>query len=353
VLRVVFHPDRYQDPRQKDSRQRYLQAVDEAVQFMLSDAFSYEIAADSVPSHKNPMVSLREAVNVRDTIIKRQDERISTLAGQTSGQEKDINEARTNAARAMREMQRRETSFYNLHRITSKLIRKHPTPIGATAYVTGAFIEFRAESALAESMAHYATLGEINESHDWIVRRDWLQTAKTDDLTSAAARHRFGDGAFTHSTYGRCKIKGAMSMAHLCNWIRVAGGFPQTMTPAEAIATIKPLSAPVPAGEAGMNLDIEIGKHSLPFYAENMLLILECRKKDHPDALRLFAVSKVETQEKHVRAELALMRRKFQAMQKKTHAADLNRRAKLVAKLEAVEKLKTSLKDARKKAPGK
>lgn len=95
IIRVVMHPDRARTDAQRKTRENYLQSVSEAVRFMLSDEFSYDMTADSVPSKKNPLVTLKHEIVRREEII----ERVSSRADE----HRDVLKAVQAEARELRE----------------------------------------------------------------------------------------------------------------------------------------------------------------------------------------------------------------------------------------------------------
>jgi len=97
ALKIAFHPDREQNPVRKQSMERYLQRVSEAVRFLGSGEMEYELATDAAPSRRNPVVAMQREVLVRDEII----ERIQNDTADHAKKEKELN-AKVSQANAER-----------------------------------------------------------------------------------------------------------------------------------------------------------------------------------------------------------------------------------------------------------
>lgn len=59
LIRVAYFPDHASSPRDKTSRERYIQAVSNAVSFLTSNEFAYELGTETVPTEKNPIIQLK------------------------------------------------------------------------------------------------------------------------------------------------------------------------------------------------------------------------------------------------------------------------------------------------------
>lgn len=59
LLRIIFFPDHAQNSQDKLQREKYIQAVSNAVSFLTSDSFAFELAVDQVPTKRNPVVRLK------------------------------------------------------------------------------------------------------------------------------------------------------------------------------------------------------------------------------------------------------------------------------------------------------
>jgi hypothetical protein len=60
LMRVIYSPDRTQDPVDKNRRDLYIRAVARAVSFLTSDSFAFDLCVDEVPSKQNPIIQLEK-----------------------------------------------------------------------------------------------------------------------------------------------------------------------------------------------------------------------------------------------------------------------------------------------------
>lgn len=80
LLQIAFHPDRYQDPALKESRDRYLRSVSEAIVFLLSGNVEYATAVDDVPTRRNPLIRMQFEINRQsETIVMLDAARIAPI----------------------------------------------------------------------------------------------------------------------------------------------------------------------------------------------------------------------------------------------------------------------------------
>jgi len=59
LIRIAHFPDHAANPQDKTRRERYIQAVANAVSYLKSDEFAWEMAVEDVPSRKNPIIKLK------------------------------------------------------------------------------------------------------------------------------------------------------------------------------------------------------------------------------------------------------------------------------------------------------
>lgn len=348
LLRIVFHPDRYQDPAKKESRQSYLQSVGEAVEYMLSDEFSYEMTAETVPSHKNPIVALREAVAVRDGIIKRADNLKSKAEEGEHSAKRELTDAMRRIAKAESELQIRTSQHYQLNRCTEKMVRKYPVPITSpSAKVSGRFINFRngtqidsgSDHCIERSMAAYSSSSYIDECHEWISQGSWITIAETQGILSTSDSLTFHHAACE----GRAKwrIVGAMTIAHLCEYARTRSGYREKIRPSEFVESINAMNASRPKEENIDEHERPIKACCVSFYAPGMILVLRCS-----DKYRLLIVDSVDASDKPNKVAIEHWRKKY-------YAAESLRLVQKRKMREQVCLLKNKLRDAKAKAKPK
>lgn len=309
VLRVVFHPDRCQEAAQKENRGRYLQAVDEAVRFMLSDEFSYQIATDAVPAHKNPLVALREAVSARDAIISRIDGELSKEKHTARAYDQTNAELRREVQRAWEELHRRTMQFFGLQQIIWQIVRQFPIPIDLNySAVDGNFLLLQSGASLTAEIALYSSKLDPDASMPWVREAKWLGHASTERLLGESIRLDFYNTTAKHKRLGRFAIVGAMTIAHLCEYIRARTGYRMDQLNAQDIMPVLESFGPPLAKPAAEALELSLVHYLLPFYNRNMILILRSSGQpvkggeSCPPKYLLFVVTKARAQQSPTQA---------------------------------------------------
>ena len=82
ALQIAHHPDLFQDEAEKTRHERFLQTVANAVKFLNSDPFAYDLATEDVPTKQNHFLRAKETIEQRD-------KEIVNLKGQLGAREKD------------------------------------------------------------------------------------------------------------------------------------------------------------------------------------------------------------------------------------------------------------------------
>lgn len=310
LLRIVFHPDRYSEENQKQSRQVYLQAVGEAVRFMLADEFSYELTTDTVPTRRNPMVSLRNAVQVRDAIIARLDEEKNQSTTNAAATEIQNAQLKAQLEDLSELSEKRLSVSHRLRVITRIAVRNYPVPIGAAfCRATGYYLNFK-ECELLNSIARLSSSGEIGETHPWAYG-DWVDEAKNQKLTEPQSELSLERGGFDGG-----RIVGAMTIAHLCEYLRHINDY-GTITPEKALTDLKYISAPKPEEELEA-LRIKMFSFTLGFYASKMILLIQPHKPQRQSGnwlcYRFFAVESADAESGRVLAERDGLKKKCQTL---------------------------------------
>lgn len=70
ALKVAFHPDRVQTLSEKQRRESYLQTISNAVATLSSDAQLYDLATEDVPTKRNPLVGMKNALHAHQEEIR-------------------------------------------------------------------------------------------------------------------------------------------------------------------------------------------------------------------------------------------------------------------------------------------
>lgn len=68
AIRVAYHPDHVQGDKEKVSREKYIQAVAQAVDYLTADSMAYDLAVEMVPARRNKVVELTSQLeNARES----------------------------------------------------------------------------------------------------------------------------------------------------------------------------------------------------------------------------------------------------------------------------------------------
>lgn len=79
LLRIIFFPDHAQSSQEKLQREQYIQSVSNAVSFLISDKFAFELAVDQVPTNRNPVVRLKGDISRYKDDIAKLDRRLTEV----------------------------------------------------------------------------------------------------------------------------------------------------------------------------------------------------------------------------------------------------------------------------------
>lgn len=215
LLRIVFHPDRYTDPEKKRTRENYLQSVNEAIRFMLADEFSFETIVDTVPTRRNPLVALRHNIELRDSIIGRLDDR-SREASQIIERLSKENEAmKLHILQVSQNAELKLSAAYHLRRIVNVFVKRYPVAIGMM-YCVANVREVVFTPDFMEQLGLYSSSKFLTPDHEWIQKHSWAN-----QLGVMGKRLKFKiERRTAKSDDENYTVVGAMSIAHLCEYLR-------------------------------------------------------------------------------------------------------------------------------------
>jgi len=317
LLRIVFHPDRYTDPVKKESRQSYLQSVSDAVRYMLADEFAFETTVESVPTRKNPLLTLREAIDVRDKIIGRLDDQLKDKTSDSSDYREKAESLQTRLMDCTAEMERRTSMDYRLRQIVNSCVKKFPVPLGLKfSAVKGYEIEFTPEAPLTKAIGYYSSASELSYDHEWIAADSWMAVARDQALLAARKSFRLQKRKVTGEP--GVSVAGAMSIAHLCQFIARENGYPaDKLSPEKTFATIQTIYQEVSGDEEEEHYRRWLGPFLLPFYSTGMILLLAHRT---PGMVKhsLFVVDSVDAGDGPLQAVNDGLERERQELTRKT-----------------------------------
>jgi len=284
LLRIVFHPDRYPDPDRKESRQVYLQAVGEAVRFMLEDEFAFETISDTVPTRKNPMMTLRHAIEVRDQIINRLDNQIRQRVNNFTEYQEENSRIKMQLLRLKQQSDRRLNMDHRLRQTTRYVIKQFPVPIGFRfSLVSGAFLRLRMDSRFVELLGRYSSIHPIGDDNEWIRNSSWMDLVRNENLCLSELKlklkrsvGRFIQLGETHSL----TVIGAMTIAHLCHFIASRNDFQeQPLSLQQTFNSVQWLSNPINNDEEAEKFRMATAPYMLQYYTPGMLLVVQIRQQ--------------------------------------------------------------------------
>lgn len=292
LLRTIFHPDRFVDPVQKKSREIYLQNIGEAVRFMLADEFSFEMMVDTVPSRKNPMVGLRHAIEVRDNIINRLDTDLKDRSSVAATSADELNRLKLRLLEVSENATRRATSDYMLRRIVNRVMRGLPVPIDFPHMeVTGAFLDIKPSEFMIE-LGHYASRTDLSEVSLWISNATWKGDVSRQKLLGPTQSIKLRRGA---SKRAKLSIVGAMTIAHLCEYVRARTGFKNELSEGEILRACDALTRPIADRDDDSAYWTSVAPFLLRFFSSKMLLLVRFHQQvGIPVRHRLFVVEDVD-----------------------------------------------------------
>lgn len=312
-LQIAFHPDRYPDPVTKLSRQRYLQAVSEAISYMTKDEFQFELCADAVPTKRNPFVALQHTVNIRDNIIEKLNEQVAELEKFRAEHLHENHSLKENLSTAMSRADRMETRFTYFHSVVSDTVKSFPVPIASKAHtVEGCFVNMQKLALEFDRAVVKAGVDGISQDPTLFSRLDTYTCkdhfcARSEWVTKKTYVQQFGKYASKPQTLSFKKyidlennfeIEGAMTVAHLCEYLRdCRRPVPGVAWMYEGLTHL--LHPPDIKAKGYVNWWDRIREYTLPFYTPGCFLLIRDRTdSDQPTPwLRLFLVKKSDYEE--------------------------------------------------------
>jgi hypothetical protein len=402
LLRIVFHPDRYQDPAIKQSRQSYLQSVSEAVSFMAQDEFSFEIASDAVPTKRNPFVALQHEVDRRDDIISRFHSEVDAARDGAAEAVKSEQELRKTLDQTLERNDRERRLIITLRNVLYRMIRSFPVPVDCLHHViTGSFVKVEsipqdnvltAEGSTDVRSLYYKLDHYSSEADTYCGDSNWFlngMPALAPDRRKDKYRIRPGlkagkngkleipdpveedpsDFRETFAPYleketslrfrkrnsrdGKFTIIGAMSVAHLCEYLRAQRlTLPKKGWLAEAFERLLRLVTDEATGQVKIDARSkwtgEVGNYLIPFYQPGVFLLLRPHR-DHQEIndpqmpMRLFLVKGSDYEESPNQALISGYKEEVRQAMRDSTDAQTKLKGKLGKKEVENSILKTSL----------
>ena len=345
VLKIVFHPDRYPDDSVKrTSREKYLQAVSDAVTYMSSDELTYDVASESVPTKKNPMVSLQNSIDTRDNIISNLDEKLEDRAAKVCQLQDELGRIKSQMIKAKKSQSARDAVHTYLRGIVNRISRMHPVPVRIEhCQIRGMFLDLR-ESELLHQITKYASGAFLNPDHEWLTLGSWVDLAKAAKVASNSFDTAFHKGHASIVVKGNrleYMIVAAFSIAHLCAWVRHVSGYNENLTDEITLKMLTDFLAWKKNSSETIEFKTQLSMFSIPFFGSGAILLV--REKE-PSGIpvrfifrfRLIIVDEVDAQQLPDKALLDGKNREIEAKNRK------------IAKLEKkIRDLKTDLAESK------
>ena len=316
LLRIVFHPDRYQQEDQKHSKMVYLQSVSEAVGYMLSDAFAFEMASDTVPTRHNPVLSLRRDLAVRDNIIAQTDARMAEHEATLEEVEKELKLTQKQLQREIEQSKKRDMLHYRIRKFIHVVAKKLPVPVKfEMATVTGSFIKFKPETEAFNTLRTYSSEESLGVEHPLASKNEWLKRLNRSDALEPEKTWHFRRSHAIKSKF-QAHIIGAMTLAHLCEYIRNRTGYQATMLADDSVSrALRELHAPDPFEDHHtLPYRARMESFMLPFYCPGMMLLVQTGQTKY----RLFLVRDVDAASGHHKALAVTYRKKALSAERET-----------------------------------
>ncbi len=297
LLRIVFHPDRYSDEIKKTSRQNYLQSVNESVRYLLADDFAYEMTVDSVPTHKNPMVTLRNSVEVRDNIIARLDAKIAEITLSEKNQAKETLRLRNLQQAINNEAENMRHADYRLRLELRHVVKHFAVPIHFDrSEVKGHFITPH-PGTLLDRIAEYSSVSVLNSfDESWIKQaqeQKWLQPILELVFKKTICRYAIKQSRLP----GTYTLVGGMTFLQLLEYVRRHNNYPTSKLDATQVAhSIDALFRGLETEPDRFHYRMETYSFLHPFYSSNMMLLLRIDEPGKIPRHALFLATEVTSE---------------------------------------------------------
>ncbi len=295
LLRVAFHPDRYQNEVTKQSRQNYLQAVAEAVEYMSRDEFSFEIASEAVPTKRNPFVALQQKIDLQDQIISRISDQIDETKSEASKSTNSEHSLRKQLETIIDRTNLEVRSQSSLKGVVAQLSRSFPVPLGCRMHsVTGSFVDFNRpveEPTLFENLDRLSIKDTYCADSPWFKEEGFFGSfepylEKTmrlqfNNFTTRPDRCKTPNpekkGKFNIRYGPSYRIMGAMTVAHLCEFIRSQRA--EKLSVRKSIDRLLFEGKPVLSSDNLHTWRQNVMQYFMPFYVPGSLLIINVYQK--------------------------------------------------------------------------
>lgn len=130
LLRVALHPDLCQFPSGRQSRENFIKAANEAVDYLCSGELAYDSAVDCVPSSKNPVVQLKHMLAAEAEAYEELKAKLAKLSESYKSSQASVHSLGKRLGVALNNLENTVYVTRSLKRELIALASRFPYPIG-------------------------------------------------------------------------------------------------------------------------------------------------------------------------------------------------------------------------------
>lgn len=222
LLKVVFHPDRYPAEEEKIRKQKYLQAVSNAVFFLTNDPIAFEMSVDKVGTAINPIVSLRRTLETREKQLGDLEKQLSSLTAEKS----KVQELYATAQKELRILREENDGLKKVARATAK-IGTLKTGVGYSlnySYIVLNGREVLFEENKVTDLMSWLSSRDVESMSQEDYKRDckeFSRLMKDNHVKGEEKQLRFTYGSHRISDRTTLKLVAGLSLAELLKYIMI------------------------------------------------------------------------------------------------------------------------------------
>lgn len=323
LLRVSFHPDRYQSESQKNSKQNFLQFCDEVVRAMLADEFSFELMMEDVPTKKNPLVSLKTEIERINGVVETVDEKLQDEIKKSSRATEEVRSLKKQIINLGKKIDSDEAYYFRVRENLRQIVRQNPVPINFRRYhVDGFFVDFNTQPKAVETLSRWSVASKLPTD---AVQQIKELIQKDQDSKRLKFKSGFYEGKRLLCGFFACD---------LAEYLRKVVFKDKKATAEKVASELNRMTYQEPTHETCFD-EFEgsaTRKYSLPFITEGMLLFIE-------DCPRLFYVEKVNDGETNLKALITTRQSEYASEISSLRARKNKSEARLLLKISKQKKV--------------
>jgi hypothetical protein len=156
LLKIAFHPDRYEDSNKKESRTRYLQTVGEAIRLMLTDEIAFEVSAECIPTRRNPLVEFQNRIDILNKIVSKRDNLIAEIDARARDAQAQVDDLQAQNQNLRDAEDRESRRNFKIKQNLKFQFNQFPAPLSIErCVVNGFFIEMSNQSNAIETISKW------------------------------------------------------------------------------------------------------------------------------------------------------------------------------------------------------